>query len=64
MLSLELPVGQCDDAKSSLFSALGGRLAVHRADTAVTIASQFSFVPLVSFRLQITKSEITADGSR
>jgi hypothetical protein len=40
------------------------RKAVRPSNRMSIAVCQFKYVPLVSFRLQITSSEITADGRR
>jgi hypothetical protein len=56
----------CGRTWESFFSRRIGRLVGARAAAKeeYSVASQLNSVPLVSFRRQITRNEITAEGSR
>jgi hypothetical protein len=48
----------------SVHSRIGRLFGARAAAEEYSVASQLNCVPLVSFRRQITRSEITAEGSR
>ena len=50
-----------DERPQPNWALVGARAA---AEEGYSVASQLNCVPLVSFRRQITRSEITAEGSR